>query len=189
MRLHIGMLTAHCQALGLAVDAGKDFAIVWLGPRLQQRIVRRRPDQFPSHHLHRASSSPSLHATNTTKQRHAAGASHASATPCLDHKHQQQLVLPRTFDDRAPFVLIVYRHGAAVLLGPPVLEPGEDGWETPDVDAAALSRVMPLGAFYRTGLPEGSKQTGEGELGEDACVWGGGGGGVALCFGQLSSVR
>lgn len=39
----------------------------------------------------------------------------------------------------------------------------------PDVDAAILSRVMPLGAFYRSGQPEGSQNTGE-QQGVGGCI-------------------
>jgi hypothetical protein len=67
----------------------------------------------------------------------------------------------RRREARAPFMLVAYRHGAVVLLGPPALGADEGEYRMPDIDAALLSRVMPLGAFYRSGRPEGSAQLGE----------------------------
>ncbi|KAI8466265.1 MAG: hypothetical protein J3K34DRAFT_460951 [Monoraphidium minutum] len=160
MRLHISDLVSHCRALGLSVDSGKDFAVVWLGPRLQRRVVRRR--------AHRQQQGP-----QRPQQQQRQGQPEVvfeAAAP------------PRPRDARAPFVLVAYRHGAVALLGPPALGPGvgaggdaggADGdggpegggegggeYEVPDADAAALSRVMPLGAFYRSGRQEGLRHAG-----------------------------
>jgi hypothetical protein len=153
MRLHIGQLAAHCQGLGLAVDAGKDFAIIWLGPRLQRRVVRRRPSIGLPNQAPTPTTSLSLSAAAAAAAA-AASASSSSADAFAERDER------RRRHARAPFALVAYRHGAAVLLGPPALEPGED-YEMPDIDAAALSRVMPLGAFYRTGRADDSKAAGE----------------------------
>lgn len=136
MRIHIGQLAAHCRAhLGLPVDAGRDFAIVWLGPRLQPRIVRRGAAATAS----------------------SAAAAAPAATPPGPAASQPGAAARGA---RAPFALVAYRHGAVVLLGPPAHVPDAE-FEMPDADAALLSRVMPLGVFYRTGLPEGPAETGE----------------------------
>ncbi|KIZ02519.1 hypothetical protein MNEG_5438 [Monoraphidium neglectum] len=136
MRLHIKELVDHCRSLGLSVDTGKDFAIVWLGPRMQPRVVRRPP---------------SLHQQQQQQQQQQPGASRAHGAGAHQRRDRRER---RRRDARAPFLLVAYRHGAVALLGPPASEPGEE-YAMPDEDAAALSRVMPLGAFYRTGRPDG----------------------------------
>jgi hypothetical protein len=143
MRLHIKELVDHCRSLGLSVDTGKDFAIVWLGPRMQPRVVRRPP---------------SLHQQQQQQQQQQPGASRAHGAGAHQRRDRRER---RRRDARAPFLLVAYRHGAVALLGPPASEPGEE-YAMPDEDAAALSRVMPLGAFYRTGRPDGLLHPGEG---------------------------
>ncbi|GBF90604.1 hypothetical protein Rsub_03176 [Raphidocelis subcapitata] len=149
MRIHIGQLAEHCRThLGLPVDAGRDFAIVWLGPRLQPRVVRRASPAA-------AAAAGPPQPPPGAQARAAAGAAPREPPP------PPSPPVRRRRDARAPFALLAYRHGAVVLLGPPALALSTDTeFEMPDADAALLSRVMPLGVFYRTGLPEGSAETG-----------------------------
>lgn len=154
MRLHIGQLVSHCQDLGLAVDSGKDFAVVWLGPHLQPRVVRHQ-----HRHQHArggggggggGAGSGGQQQQPPTQQRHEED---------LRRQRHEAMRLRRHRDEDAPLLLVAYRHGAVMLLGPPVFDSDED-FEMPDQDAAALSRVMPLGAFYRSGRSEGSQHAG-----------------------------
>lgn len=176
MRLHIAQLAAHCQSLGLAVDSGKDFVVVWLGPRLQPRVVRRTFFEEAA-----AAAAPRAHGRGGAR----GGGKPAAGAPKGRQQQQQHGHAPPTpagaagaADDRArqltawrarlrraaraPFALVAYRHGAVVLLGPPAVATADEQLEMPDADAAALSRAVPLGAFYRSGVQEGAASAGAG---------------------------
>jgi hypothetical protein len=167
MRLHLHQLIAHCEALGHAVDSGKDFAVVWLGPRLQPRVVRRPHD--PGRAAAAASSqaarpSPQQHQQQQQRQhrRQRQAQQRVPHRPQQQHQqrqHEQRGTGGGSSGGGGPYALVAYRHGAVVLLGAPALAPGAE-YEMPDADAAALSRVVPLGAFYRTGRPEGLLSSG-----------------------------
>jgi hypothetical protein len=132
--------------------------ICYLGPRMQPAVVRAPPGAVdaPGH----ADAPPAHHRRHGPPPPPAPGGA-GGPPPGGDGAASEARAVraARRREARAPFLLVAYRHGAAVLLGPPASGPDEE-YSMPDIDAALLSRVMPLGAFYRSGRPEGSAQTG-----------------------------